>query len=121
MKTIEIRRALVLVLVALAPLFASSRAVSWAQETTHIEESDLPERSDAVATGDDGAGARVEDGLDRAGAATHHGVEHGVEPVGRGLEQAMEATGRGLRKAIEKTGEALRRAGNALDGRSGGE
>jgi hypothetical protein len=90
-----------------------------AQQTTHIEESDLPERSETTTNSDDGAGARVEQSLDRAGEATHRGIEHGAEPVGRGLDNAMKATGHGLREAIDKTGDAPHRAGGALDGTDG--
>jgi len=120
MTTILTRWALVpLVLIAMLPVVPPG--MPRAQETTPIEESDLPEQPDTMTTVDDGPGARVEDSLDRAGEATHRGVEHGAEPVGGGLERAMKATGRGLRKAIEKTGDALRHAGDALGGRSGGE
>ena len=120
MKTILARWAPVL-LVSIVVSLVVPTGMPRAQDATKIEESDLPERPDAMANSDDGPGARVEDSLDRAGEATHRGVEHGAEPVGRGLENAMDATGRGLRNAIEKTGDALRRAGDALGGRGGDE
>jgi len=106
MKTILDRWAAVLPVTIAASLVVPA-GMPWAQEMTHIEESDLPEQPDTMTTRDDGPGARVEASLDRAGEATHRGVEHGAEPVGGGLERAMKATGRGLRKAIEKTGDAL--------------
>ena len=104
-------------LVSVAASLMVPIGMPYAQEASHVEESDLPEQPDATGTRDDGPGARVEDSLDRAGKATHRGIEHGAEPVGRGLERAMDATGRGLRNAIEKTGDALNRAGDALGGK----